>query len=256
MPSGPTGRREESVRFSLKELLKLEDERLEEQERAKNAREAALAREREEAERRRRVEAEADARAEAEARERQRQVELEELARREAMQKAIVEQGRLEVEIRARADERERERHHELAIEKLRSEGKSGQSIGGLIAASAMGGAIMLGVMLAVQLGVMKPAANRRIAELQQSVIAADSRADDLTRQLADQRRLVGERDRQLVEARTQIDALKTKKPSSVPAAPAPSPHKLGPPPPAPKAPAQPDCDPHDPMCFSLKAGR
>ena len=110
MPSGPTGRREESVQFSLKELLKLEDERLAEQTRERQARDAAAARERDESERRKRAELEEKVRTETEARERQRHAELDDLARREAMQKAVVEQSRLEVEVRARAEERERER--------------------------------------------------------------------------------------------------------------------------------------------------
>ena len=263
MPNGPTGRRDQpddSVQFSLKELLELEDERLEEQARAKQAREATLAREREEARRREQLEAEAKARTEAETRERRRQTELEELARREAIQKAIVEQSRLEVEVRARADERERERRHEIEIERLRSEGKKGQSLGSLIGAAAMGGGIMLVVGLAIQLGVIKPSADRRTAELELSVVTSRERAGELGRQLDEQRRVLSERDRQLADARAQLDALATKIPSATTT---PSrgraiaaPPRQGSPASARQGASQPDCLAGDPMCFSLKTGR
>ena len=263
MPSGPTGRRDESVQFSLKELLKLEDQRIEEQARERDAREAAAARASAEDERRRRAEAEAQARAAEEDRERQRRTELEELARREAMQKAIVEQARLEVEARTRGDERERERRHEMEIARLRTS-KNSSSLGALVGASALGGGVMLMVTLGLHFGVQKPAGERHIAELREDITAAKGRADELARQLEEQRRLADERGRQLADARDQIRALAAKTPAAPP-----SPHargKLGltpstsgaqtpAPTPAPK-PVEKDCLPGDPMCFSLKTGR
>jgi len=257
MPSGPTGGRDESVQFSLKELLKLEDQRLEEQARERAAREAVAAREREEAERLRRVDVEAQAKADAAAREHQRRTELEELARREAMQKAIVEQSRLEVEVRARADERERERRHEIAIEQLRSTSKRGQSLGALMAASALGGGVMAIVGIVIHLGVLRPAAERRLAGLEQGVAAAEGRADQLGRQLDEERRRGGERERQLADARNALQALTSKSP------PLPATTKLGRTPPykgaTPKTVEKEkdnDCLDGDPMCFSLKTGR
>jgi hypothetical protein len=250
-----TGRRDESVQFSLKELLKLEDERLEEQTRERQAREAATVREREENERRRRAEAEAQARAEAEAREQRNRIELDELARREAMQKALVEQSRVEVEARTRADERERERQHELAIERLRSESKTGTSIGSLAFAAALGGGVMLVVALGVQLGVVKPAAERRIAQLEQSVTIAEGKAQELGRRIDEQQRTIGERDRQLADAQSEINALKAKRPAS-PSGPTPGLHRLGPSPATTTQAPQQDCLKGDPMCYSLKPSR
>jgi hypothetical protein len=257
MPTGPTGRSEESVQFSLKELLKLEDERLEEQERVKQVREAEASRERDENERRRRADAEAQARADAEAREQHRRGELEDLARREAMQKAVVEQARLEVEVRARAEEREHERRHEIAIARLRSESKKGQSIGALVGAAGLGGGIMLVVALGLELGVLKPAVERRVTELQLNVVGAESRVEDVGRQLGEQRRLLADRDRQLADARLEIEALKKdRKPPTTPPPPS-RPGKLNPGTLPARAPAaQPDCQAGDPMCFSLKTGR
>jgi hypothetical protein len=252
MPTGPTGRRDESVQFSLKELLKLEDERLVEQERTTLAREAEHTRALEEEARRRRVDEETAAKLEAETLDRRRQTELEELARREAMQKAIVEQGRLEVEVRARADERERERRHEIELERLRAETKTGPSLslGGMAGAAAMGGAIMLVVALGIHFGVVKPTSERRSAELQSNVTTAETHADDLGRQLNEQRRLVADRDRQLADLRIEVDALKARKPTPTPAS-APTVHK----PNLPKTQgggSQPEapCPKGDPMCF------
>jgi colicin import membrane protein len=262
MPSGPTKERDESVQFSLKELLKLEDQRLEEQARERDARDAAAVRVREETERRRHAEAEAKARAEEETRERQRRTELEELARREAMQKAIVEQARLEVEARTRAEERERERRHEIEIERLRSTSKKGSSLGALIAASALGGGVMLVVALGIHLGVHQPTSERRIVELQQSVAAAEGRSVDLARRLDEQTRIASDRERQLADVQDQLRSLANTPPP-------PTAGKLGltagskGPSPKPRGgekdkekDKETTCLPGDPMCFSLKTGR
>lgn len=256
MPSGPTRGRDESVQFSLKELLKLEDQRLEEQARERDAREAAAAREREEAERRLRAEAEARAREDVERRELERRSELEELARREAMQKAIVEQARLEVDARTRAEERERERRHEIELAQLRRTSKSA-SLGALMGATALGGGLMALIGLVVHLGVQRPAFERRLAELEQGVIAAEGRADHLSRQLDEERRLGGERERELADVKNALRALATKTP------PAPTTGKLdltpgrrGPAPTAVEKTKDTDCLPGDPMCFSVKTGR
>ncbi len=242
--AGPSGRREESVQFSLKELLKLEDERLEEQQRATAEHEAAIAQQRDREEKERQ-------RVEAERRATERKIELEELARREAMQKAIVEQGRLEVDVRARADERERERLHELALERIRAESKRGPAMGSLVLSAAMGGGIMLGVLAGVFFGVTKPASERRIAELESSVGAADARSDDLARQLRERERALGERDRQLAETRAELEAWKVKRPTVTGTAPS-GPKLVPQPPPPPRSAPQPDCLPGDPMCYSL----
>lgn len=258
MASGPQGRREESAQFSLKELLELEEQRLAEQAREREAREAAAARERAEAERRRREDAEASARASEEARERQRRTELEELARREAMQKAIVEQARLEVEVRARAEERERERRHEIEIERLRSTTKRGTSMGALLGASALGGGVMAVVAIAIHLGIHAPAAGRREAELQRNVVAAEARTEELARQLDGLQSALRERERRLADAQDQIRALTDEKPSP----PSSTIGKLGQKVPTSRSFADPsrkdekDCLPGDPMCFSLKTGR
>ena len=107
--TGSPERRDESVTFSLKELMKLEDERICQERQAREARELAVKSAREDAERREREELAAKDRAAEEERERARFREMEEEARREAMQRAAIEQARITVEARTRAEESDRE---------------------------------------------------------------------------------------------------------------------------------------------------
>jgi colicin import membrane protein len=251
MSSGPSGRREESVKFSLKELMKLEDERLAEQARERAARERAVVAEQENAERRRRAEAEAASRASAEAKEREQNAKLDDLARREAMQKAIVEQSRLAVDVRARAEERELERRHELELMRLRAAGKTAQ-MGPLAVAALLGGAVMLAVLFGLHFGVTKPASDRRIAELQLDVAAAEGRTRDESKRTEEQRRANEALDRKLSAALAEL-ASSPRGPKAAPGVPVPmKPGAVTAPPAAalPKPAAQ--CPDHDPMCGAI----
>src|SRR5262245_46952258 len=105
----PMTGKEESVTFSLKELAKLEDERIDQENRMREAREKAAVAAREDATRKEREELEARERAAADERERARFREMEEEAKREAMSRAAVEQARITVEARTRSEEAERE---------------------------------------------------------------------------------------------------------------------------------------------------
>src|SRR5688572_10147569 len=91
-------RNEGSVKFSLSELLKLEDERI-------ASEESIRERERLEAERQAKIAIEEAARARIAVEVEKRRAAREEEARREAMKAAAVEQARLEVETHARAME-------------------------------------------------------------------------------------------------------------------------------------------------------
>jgi hypothetical protein len=250
------GQREESVQFSLQELLDLEDERLEEQRREQQARERTQREEREAAERRAREEAAAKEQATAAEEERRRKAELDELARREAIQKAVVEQSRLEVEVRARANEREAERRHELEMQRLRVTGSKGQ-LGSLVGAALLGGAVVLLVALGTHFGVTKPLADRRMAELEQRIAAEGSRADDLGRRVDERRATIEGLETKLAEARTEIARLSSAKTTSGTAtngaANTPPGQIRGRPPTttSPSSPStQPPCPKFDPMCF------
>lgn len=179
--TGASGRRDESVTFSLRELQELEQERIAREKREAEEREAAAARAREESARREAEAIAARERAEAEAREAERRRELEELARREAMQKALVEQARIEVEARTRAEEADRERRHERELAALRAS-QAKQGPGGFVA-SAIGGAVVaLLAASVVYFAALKPNVDRQIAELGDQSSRADSRSAELER--------------------------------------------------------------------------
>ena len=175
--------REESTQFSLTELLKLEDERVADARRTDEHRKAATEHAKRAAEER--VVAEATARAAA-----ARKTELDELARREAMQKAIVEQARLDVEARTRTDERELERRHELALASLRTEDHKGQ-LGTIVGGTALGAAAMLAAALGIHFAVLRPASEARVRELASSVTAAESRVTELEQRGEEDRKLI-----------------------------------------------------------------
>jgi hypothetical protein len=202
------GRRDEpSVQFSLKELLKLEDERLEEQRRDAQAREAqAQANARTEALRKA---AEAQAREEAIEKEMaaQKAAELDALARREAMQKAVVEQARLEVEARTRTQERELERRHEIELAKVRSTNQKSQ-LGSIAGSALLGGAVMLLVVAGIHFGATKPAADRRMAEMQTTLGSLETRVTEADRRAQDERKRGDDLQGQLNAANKKIAEL------------------------------------------------
>lgn len=175
--------REESTQFSLNELLRIEAERVEGAKQAEvGRRRAAESATREAA---LRAEAEAKARADAEARSRAEteRAERDEHARREAMQRAIIEQARLDVDARTRSEERELERRHELALAALRAEEKRSQ-LGTILGGTVLGAGLALAVAAAVHFTAIRPAHERRLAELGLAVTAAELRAGDLERRL------------------------------------------------------------------------
>jgi hypothetical protein len=234
---------ESSATFSLGELMKLEDERVAKEKRELEAKMKADA----DAKLAAIAKAKADASAAAEAK---RRADFDELARREAMRKAPVEQARIEGDDRARAAERERERRHELELAALRSQRDHEKStgIGPLIGAMALGGALMLAVALAVHFGVEKPATDRRITELDLREGTAEQRATNAEQRFERQQHALAtcEKNKSTLEARLAIqpDALAptVKKPTTVV-----RPTRAKPP----KAdrPGS-SCDQYDPMCF------
>jgi len=169
-----------SVVFSLKELARMEEERVrahaeaEARERESRDRAERDARERARCEEQARAQAETEARREVERRAR------EEAARLEAARQAALGAARAEVDARARAQERERERLHELEVARARAlERRSG---GARVAATLVGAAVAAGVALALHYGVVVPgeeaAAARSAGELAaRDVAIADLRA-------------------------------------------------------------------------------
>jgi colicin import membrane protein len=252
MTGGPE-RRDESVTFSLKELMKLEDERISQEREAREARERAAVAAREATERRERAELEAKERAEAEERERARHREMEEEARREAMQRAAVEQARITVEARTRAEESERERRHELEMLRMRAETVKKPGAGAFVASGLAGAAVCFALCLVMHFAVSKPAADKRTAELDRAVAGAEGRADELGRRVDDQKARIAQLENSLAE--TQAELAKAKA-AAVPKGPAVPSAGTGPrgfgtvTVPKPKDPNNgPPCNKFDPLC-------
>ncbi len=240
--------REESVSFSLRELEKLENERLAREERQRRetedeeraAREAALARARDEAARA--IQAETLARDGRERRSR------DELAQREAMQKAVVEQARVGVEARARAEEAERERSHELELARLRA-AQSGSRLAPLLVA-ALFGAVVAGVIaLSVHLGLVAPERDRRLALAEMQARKGESERARLAQELDVLRRTNAElaariTHRETEPASTPPSSTKGQSGSKAKATSKSSAGKESP------------CLPRDPMCFSIEGAK
>lgn len=254
MTGGPE-RRDESVNFSLAELMKLEDERIAQEKRAHEARQLAAQSEREAAERRESETVAARARAEAEERERLRFREMEEEARREAMQRAAVEQARITVEARTRADESERERRHEIELQRMRAETIRKPGPGGFVASGIGGAAFAFAACLVLHFAVSKPASDRRIADLDRAIATERGRSDELGRRIDDEKTRIAGLERDLGDARNEITRLRA--PPPVKATP------LGPHPGGGNVPTKsnkpgtginegPPCAPFDPLCFRI----
>jgi hypothetical protein len=243
MTGGPTGRRDESVSFSLRELQDLEEDRIAREKRDATEREAAALRAREETARREAEALAAKERAENAAREEQRRHELEELARREAMQKAIVEQARIEVDAKTRAQERDRERQHELELARLRAQ--QGQTKPGVVIGAAIGSAVfVLAGALALHLAVLKPASEARVAAITEMATRAEARASDAERRAEEQKARIATLENDLKVTRDAKPAEPSKPP------PVQKPYRPHGPNPPPAQPKRTGCDPKDPMCF------
>jgi hypothetical protein len=182
-------RRDESVQFSLHELMRLEDERIAREKRDREAAEAAAIAAREASERREREERE---RAIAATHERERTLRFEEEARREAMSRAAVEQARISVEARTRAEESERERRHELELAKLRMDVARPHGPGLLLGSGAVGAALAFAVCGAAYFGEIRPAQARTVEGLEGAVARAEAKANDVGRENLEQGRSAG----------------------------------------------------------------
>lgn len=200
-------RREESVRFSLEELQRLEEERLAEQARRDEAAMLASRRAEDEAILRERERHEAEVRAAEEERRASEQRALDALARREAESRALVEQATLEVEVRARADERERERVHELAIARAKADAERQRPKGIVVGSALLGVAVALLVVGGIHYGALKPAVDRRLALLEDDAASAKARARESEAEAGRMAQLVEERGRTIAELTRKLDA-------------------------------------------------
>lgn len=159
------GTTETSVTFSLAELMKIEQERLAEQEQQRRLQ--AEQRENAERERRMRLEREASEklRAEEQARREQEQRERTEAARLEAMRHAVVEAERERALQQARIAQAEHEREHQRKLTALQQNTVKRRLKAGLVTVSVALSVFVFGGASAF-FGVIKPQTDRRIEQL------------------------------------------------------------------------------------------
>jgi hypothetical protein len=201
-------REENSVQFSLDGLLKLEDERVAGEARERTAREKAAKDAKVAIEREKQAAHSAKMKAEADAVAAEKKAELDQLAQREAMQKAIVEQARIQVEAKMRADERERERRHELDLEVAKKTEKQ-SSMGALMGACGFGGGLMLLVFGVIHFAVTQPATDRRMAELELRATTAEQHAADSDHKVDEAQKQLRALDAKRASLETELDGLK-----------------------------------------------
>jgi colicin import membrane protein len=233
---------ETSALFSLKELMRLEESRIEE-ERAQRQRTAEAAeRARQEAARMARENELARVRAEEERRREAGRRARDEAARIEAVRFAEVERVRVEAFERAKSEALSAQRAHEQRLaaigageskKRLRVTMWSGAAAFVLLAAGGAG----------IYFGHLKPSAAERARGLEAIIAQRRAETDRMQKALDDQNRIVRDLQDQMKPA-----APPERKPAAAPPKPAAPAGKITHPPP-PKPPPPCTCDPHDPLC-------
>ncbi len=173
---------EGSVSFSLKELTRLEDERVAfERDEARRRREEL---ERNAADQAKRAQEAVDARARAED-ERRKELERharEEDARLEGQKRAFVERERLAAEQRARDGEVARLHTHELELTRLRTQG-GGARIAWSVAVASL---VCLVAGAIAYAAVLRPDADRQLAQARADVVRSGELVKEAERQVSD----------------------------------------------------------------------
>ena len=143
--------KESSVLFSLKELINLEEDRVNQEKVARQQEEARRRREREEQERRAREAEEAARAAEVERQRQEEQRQREEQARLEAIRAAEIERQRVEAQQRAHLEAQQQQLAHAQQLERIRQdEGKkklrliAGGAAGLFVLASIIGVTVVI----------------------------------------------------------------------------------------------------------------
>lgn len=238
---------EQSVSFSLRELERIENERLDSEKKERQARELEVRRAHEEAianAARARLEEERRA-AEGAAETDRRRRHLEEEAKREAVTRAAVEQTRITVEARTRADQADRERAHEIELAQLRVREREKRSMLGVVVGSLASAAIAFFIAGGMYLVLAKPSFDRQLALVETRASAAEARERELASTVLDQKKSIDELGRAITSLKAPPSppspAKKTtdrRTPGTTVRAPIPPPPALDPP-----------CKSGDPMC-------
>lgn len=194
--------RDTSAMFSLKELMTIEEQRIQEEEAARQRARAAAAEARAQAARKQREEEGARAQLEEERRRAEISRRREEEARLSAMRAAEIEKARIEAESRGRIEVMARQAEQERALVALRSSTSGARRAAGIGVAVA---AAAIAAGAAFYYGQIKPEADRAAAA-QQAVVAE---RDEQNRKLQDEQRKL---EQKIADAERQIFEEKKKK--------------------------------------------
>ncbi len=233
---------ETSALFSLKELMRLEESRIREEEERARQRVEAAARARREAERLAAERKLAEMRA---AEDRVREAEAqrrEESARLEGLRAAEIERARVEALERARADALIQKQVHDERLALLSaSDAKKRLAWTAWISVAASIAIVAAGA--ALYFGKWKPAAEARALEMQGIIAEQRERSQEMERTLDEQKKKAEEIEARL---RAQKDAPRSVAPAPIPDK---GPHVQHPVKPPPPKPTPCTCDRHDPLC-------
>jgi colicin import membrane protein len=231
---------ETSALFSLKELMRLEESRIEEERAQRQRQEEAAERARQEAARLARENELARVRAEAERRREAERRARDEAARIEAVRLAEIERARVEALERAKSEALSAQRAHEQRLaaigasetnKRLRFTMWSGAAALVLLAAGGAG----------LYFGHLKPSADERARGLEAIIAQRRAETERMQRALDDQNHIVDELQNQMKPAPDPKPAVEAKPPP-----PKPAPRRLKD---KPRPPTSCTCDPHDPLC-------
>ncbi len=194
--NGTTERGQSSVLFSLKELMHIEERRVEEERRAAHAKIEALEHARREADARAVADEAERHRLDEERQRAERLVVAREQAHREALRLAAIEKARIEALGESRVVAMSLEQSHERELAALRNDldkKRLRRNIVGVVATSVL----LLGAVIGIYFGKVRPESLARQAELESEIRGQSAEADRLKRESR-------ERDAQLAALRTK----------------------------------------------------
>ena len=203
--------KQSSVLFSLRELMSLEEERIQTEKQREEEARAAERRAKMEAELRLRAAEEARIRAEDERRALEAAREREEAARLEAIQRAAIERARLEAEEKARLAQLELSHKHERDLHALRAD-KEKMGLRRALVVVAVGAFVLAGGGLGYYFGLVLPEAERERIAAEQKAQALQAQRDAAERDAAERKKqiddLTAQRDKAVSEKeRAELDA-------------------------------------------------
>lgn len=204
--------RDSSVLFSLNQLMGMEEDRLQEEERARQKRQEAEATQRAVEEQRRLLEEQKRISAESERRRQEESRRREEEARLEALRQATVERARVEAEQRARIEAMTLAQEHERRLASLAEDASKKKMKRAVVVASVLTFTVVAG-SLGFYFGKLLPEAEQAKAEQAAVIAQKEAEREALARDLQHETDRVRQAERNLAQAK---DAAATAKAAAV----------------------------------------